>query len=227
VARYVPLVTPSLQSLSLLQQRGAVDHDLRHGCVLAVSDFDQRHAPLPEVWQEARSLASHMNGRGTVLYDKQATWKALRALGGQAGLAEHAFLHVASHAFYDAVSGRASGLALHDRDVWLDELWELAPLPSLFSLSACSGMQSYLYEGDEPIGLATTCLQAGAQHVVGSLWPMPDADAASVMSDFYHYFFDGSAPPQALAAAQRQAALGDLAWRCWAPFICVGALERT
>jgi CHAT domain-containing protein len=167
-----------------------------------------------------------MDKRGTVLYDERATWAALRALGGNTGLAKYAFLHIASHAFYDAVSGRASGLALHDRDVWLDEVWELAPLPPLFSLSACSGMQSYLYEGDEPIGLATTCLQAGAQHVVGSLWPVRDAGAASVMSAFYRYFFEGSAPPRALAMAQRQAAMGDSAWRCWAPFICVGALER-
>ena len=106
--------------------------------------------------------------------------------------------------------------------MWLDELWDLAPLPALVSLSACSGMQSYLYAGDEPISLAATCLQAGAQQVVGSLWPVRDDEALTITGAFYEHFFDGAHPALALVRAQRQAIAAGATWRCWAPFVCVG-----
>ena len=225
--RCVPLLTHSLHSVTLLQQRDRRDarrlRSPRDGCVIAVSDFGQRYPSLPEVQQEAATFTRQMNGHGRRLFGPKATWDNLLQLSQESGLADFAFLHIASHAFYDAVTGRTSGLALHDRDIWLDELWELAPLPRLVSLSACSGMQSYLYEGDEPISLAATCLKAGAQHVAGSLWPVRDEDASAITQTFYQQVFAGARPAQALAHAQRQAIAAGAPWRSWAPFVCLGA----
>ncbi|NIV13045.1 MAG: hypothetical protein GWN62_17705, partial [Aliifodinibius sp.] len=63
-------------------------------------------------------------------------------LADRHGLDSFKFLHVASHAFADTLSGRLSGLAFYDRDVWLDELRGCAPFPGLVTLSACSGSKS-------------------------------------------------------------------------------------
>lgn len=126
-------------------------------------------------------------------------------MSGENGLAHYAFWHVASHAFHDGVTGRLSGIALYDRDMWLDEVWECAPLPPLVVLSACSGNRSHVCTGDEHVGLATTCLAAGARQVIGSLWPIRDQLAADFISRFYDYYLAGHAPGHALALAQRSA----------------------
>ena len=225
VANCIPLLTHSLHSFTLLQQRDKrikPHHASRAGCVVAVSDFGQRFPPLPEVRREAASFMRLMKGHGHHLIDREATWDNLLQLSRESGLTHFAFLHIASHAFYDGVTGRASGLALYDRNIWLDQLWELAPLPPLVSLAACSGMQSYVYEGDEPISLAVTCLKAGAQQVVGSLWPVRDEDAAAITANFYEHLFAGARPAQALAYAQRQSIAAGASWRSWAPFVCLG-----
>jgi CHAT domain-containing protein len=64
-------------------------------------------------------------------------------------------------------------------------------------------------------------LQAGAQHVVGSLWPVRDEHAAEITTAFYEQYFAGNRPAPALAKTQRQAISAGAAWRRWAPFVCV------
>jgi CHAT domain-containing protein len=191
------------------------------GLLLAVSQFaGNRRDPLPAVRDEAARLREQA---GLTLLEQAATWPNLLALRQEDGLARFAFLHVASHAFADPISGRASGLALYDQDIWLDQLWELAPLPGLVTLSACSGAQSLTHQGDEHVGLAMTCLAAGANQVIGSLWPVLDPAAARLMADFYHHYAAGPAgsgsPAAALAHAQR-AQKGNPA--AWSAFLCLG-----
>jgi CHAT domain-containing protein len=156
------------------------------------------------------------------LLDEAATWDGLLDSTQGAGQSDFSFLHVASHAFADRVSGRLSGLALYDRDVWLDELWDCAPLPPLITLSACSGSKSRLYSGDEQVGLATTCLAAGARQVVASLWPIQDKEAADFMMTFYSHLMLGSSAAQALAKAQRAAIQNRKDVAHWAGFRCTG-----
>jgi len=211
-----------LHGFTLLAQRDK-PQQAPAGCIVAVSDFDGRRPALPAVQREAAALVAQTDLPCELLSDARATWDALRTLAQNGAFAAYSFLHIASHAFFDAVTGRASGLALYDRDVWLDELWEIAPLPSLVSLSACSGMQSYVVEGDEHISLATTCLQAGARHVLGSLWRVRDEDVPAISTAFYHHLFEGAPPALALARAQRQAIDAGASWSAWAPFVCMGA----
>ena len=116
-----------------------------------------------------------------------------------------------------------SGVALADQDVWLDQFAELAPLPDLITLSACSGNQSLMFEGDDAIGLTTTCLAAGARHVIGSLWPIRDEAAADLMTDFYRCFLAGKGAARALAEAQRAAAQRQPDYAGWGTFLCIGA----
>ena len=109
--------------------------------------------------------------------DGEATWPQLQALCQRGGLQRFAFWHIASHVLCYSITGRLSGVALADQDIWLDQFWELAPWPELIALSACSGNQSLMFEGDEAIGLTSTCLAAVTGQVIGNLWPIRD-DAA-------------------------------------------------
>lgn len=223
VTACVPVIVPSLNSLALLWQRPSPRPPASTaGLLLAVSDFQGRYPDLPQVRVEADALAVHLGSGGQQLRETEVTRSNLYRLREEEGLSRFSYLHIASHAFHDPVSGRLSSLALVDHDLWLDELWEYAPLPPLVTLSACSGIQSLVYEGDEHVGLAPTCLAAGAQSVVGSLWPVKDAGLPQFILAFYDHLFSGHGPAQSLTLAQRAA------WRQgndvaqWGSFLCIG-----
>lgn len=223
VATCIPALTLSLSNLMSLWSRPRTHPSpLTAGLLLALSTFPDHRRPLLEVVQECAWVRPHLGTAGVLLAEAEATWANFLALGQEQGLARYSFWHVASHAFHEPLTGRLSGLSFYDRDVWLDELWQCAPLPQLVTLSACSGSKSKLYEGDEHISLATTCLAAGAQTVVGSLWPVPDTEMPLLMRDFYAALAEGKPVALSLALAQRQAWEQEHSWRLWGGLTCTG-----
>jgi CHAT domain-containing protein len=229
----IPVIVPSLSIQSLLWGRApAPAHSRQTGLILAVSDFAGLRPPLPEARREAAWLGEYMHHDSVALLEGQASWQNLQDLAKSRGMDRFAFWHVASHAFHDPYTGRLGGVALAGGDLWLDRIAELAPLPPLVTLSACSGMQSVLYEGDEPIGLSAACLAAGARQVVAGLWPVRDDLAAPLMMSFYQHWWSGMSAPRALVFAQRAAlrAAADLPGSApgegldgWGSFLCAGA----
>lgn len=223
VAHCIPLMAPSLHTLALLGQRTARETNAnRPSLLLAVSDFRGRHPSLPAVEKETGALLDILGAETTLLANEDATWPTLQRLADGTGLSHFALLHVASHAFHDPHSGRLSGLALHDRDVWLEDLKQCAPLPPVVILSACSGSVSRIYEGDEHVSLTTTCLVAGAQSVIGSIWPVPDVETANPILNVYENLANGVSVAEALARAQRDAWKHGLAVSRWGGFRCTG-----
>lgn len=223
----IPALTPSLHNLALLWQRDQTGEwpGGQPGLLVAVADFQGRHAALTAVPRETAALLDLFGSGVQPLINAEATFANWQRLRQTDGLARFGFLHMATHAFADAFSGRLSGIALHDRDLWLDELASMAPLPPLITLSACSGLRTLLYEGDEPMGLPTACLAAGAQRVVGALWPIVDDSAPELMADFYRFLLAGMGAAEALAWAQRTAvrqAQPKLDIVHWGGFLCIG-----
>ncbi len=223
VALCIPTLTLSLSNLMSLWSRPQTHTSpLASGLLLALSTFPDHRTPLPEVTQEVAVVRPHLSAESVALTEEAATWDNFLMLGQDQGFARFSFWHVASHAFHEPITGRLSGISFYDRDVWLDELWQCAPLPQLVTLSACSGSKSKLYEGDEHISLATTCLAAGAQTVVGSLWPVPDKEMPWLMRNFYAALAQGKPVALALALAQRQAWEQGHSWRLWGGLTCTG-----
>jgi CHAT domain-containing protein len=225
VASCIPVIIPSIYIMTLLLKRiDSVVVPRRNGLILAVSNFERRRPPLPNARMEADLLGKGLETDSHCLLDSDANWENILALAKEKKLDSFSFWHIATHAFHDPQTGRLSGIALSDGDLWLDRISELAPLPHLVTLSACSGLQSRLYEGDESIGLATTCLASGAQQVVASLWPVRDDRAVGLMMDFYENWWSGQSPARALALSQRAAAVeygNEL--NEWSSFLCFGA----
>ena len=224
VTTSIPLVIPSLQTQVLLWSRHPQKRSYRNGLILAISDFQGRRPDLPQAIGEAKELITQLDARSVELIESVATHENLFALADEDSLSTYDFWHIASHAFHDPLTGRLSGIGLYDRDLWLDDFWELAPLPPLVTLSACNGTQSLVHEGDEHIGLATTCLAAGAQQVVGSLWPVLDESVTQLVLDFYAQLRLGQDPARALAISQRAALRRDDDINCWGGFLCVGSV---
>lgn len=193
-------MTPSLQTLQILWERKRTPRTYANakGTFVGVGEFPAtgRH-PLPFAKSELTAL-SKTAGFDHILYNKTATWDAL---------SKTAFcdlLHIMSHGFHDRTHPEQSGFALYDRDLWLQHIWELAPLPPLLVFSSCFGAQAEVGVGDNAIGLTPTCLTAGVNTIIGSRWPVMDESSSNVMTAFYEYLAAGLSPSQAIAEAQRQ-----------------------
>ncbi len=219
----VPSLAPSLHLLNLLWQRaGQAQPPKRNtGLLLGISDFHGKRPNLPAAAREVASIAQIAHPDSLCLLNAKATWEALREQAAQ-GLSSFSFLHFSSHISHDERAGRLSSLALFDRDIALEQVRALAPLPGLVTLSACNGAQSLVYEGDEHVGLPATSLMAGANTVVGSLWPVLDSAPAADMTRFYRGFFAGLSPAESLAQAQRALIQNLEDAHHWAGFVCLG-----
>jgi CHAT domain-containing protein len=196
--------------------------------VIAVSHFGDRYKALSNIDDEVEVLNKYLGNDGKALIGNDATWRNLKAISEvqqeekRIGLSRFSFLHIASHIFSDPRTGRLSGIALSDSDVWLDQLNDLAPLSRLVVLSGCNGIQNRIFTGDEHLGVAIRCLLAGAQVVIGSLWPVLDSSTVDLMNDFYAHLIDHGSPSSALAHMQRKAIHKGVPLNAHGGYSCIG-----
>ncbi|MDQ6620680.1 MAG: CHAT domain-containing protein [Pseudomonadota bacterium] len=218
--RYVP-------NLSSLLVPWAGNHE---GPVLAVgvAHFDDPDIPsLPNAEAEATAVAAAHGDAGHTLAG--ATRAQLTALS----LRDYRCLHLATHG-----SSVLAGDAVNDpfescvylRDGALSS-WEIDALKlraELVVIAAChSGQRSIAgrgldrLPGDDLFGLQAVLFDSGAQTLLGALWPVHDATALSILTDFHRAYAGGATPDNALQTAIL-AHLDDTERRrdvfYWAPF---------
>ncbi|MFD5434203.1 CHAT domain-containing protein [Kitasatospora sp. NPDC127067] len=150
------------------------------------------------------------------LVDRDATLRAVTA-GIPAEL-----LHFGCHgvASTDVLAG---ALLLADGDLTVGDILD-SPAQvrgtRLAVLSACRSAVADRARPGEAVNLSTAVLVAGADAVIGSLWPVSDAATTHLMSAFYAALADGADPARALRTAQRTVG-ADPRWRrpyYWAGF---------
>ena len=73
----------------------------------------------------------------------------------------------------------------------------------LVVLSACDTGGGEARAGEGVMGLRRGFIQAGAQNLLMTLWPISDETTVQIMLDFYDAALKGGNAPQALADAQR------------------------
>jgi tetratricopeptide (TPR) repeat protein len=73
----------------------------------------------------------------------------------------------------------------------------------LVVLSACDTGIGELWTGEGVLGLRRGFVQAGAQNLLMTLWPIYDVSSSDIIKDFYVKLHDDNNPPQALAEVQR------------------------
>ena len=96
-----------------------------------------------------------------------------------------------------AVSGQNDGLLMaaevQNLDLWGTEL---------VVLSACETGLGKVEVGEGVMGLRRSFQQAGADTILASLWPVPDAETVDLMSRFFKTWLSGKTKPEALRSAQ-------------------------
>jgi hypothetical protein len=74
----------------------------------------------------------------------------------------------------------------------------------LVTLSACDTGSGQARAGEGVMGLRRGFIQAGAQNLLMTLWPISDEVTVQIMSDFYEAAHKSGNAPEALAEVQRK-----------------------
>ncbi|MEN8443731.1 MAG: CHAT domain-containing tetratricopeptide repeat protein, partial [Cyanobacteria bacterium J06555_13] len=189
----------------------------------------QRLSSLPGAEKEAESIAQLLET--AALINDQATEAAVKQK-----LPEAQLIHFATHGLLEYGRPEASGirdipgaLALtpdnqEDGLLTAAEILDLQLQANLVVLSACDTGRGTVTD-DGVNGLSLSFIMAGAPSVVVSLWAVPDAPTAALMTEFYSQLQQGKNKSQAL----RQAMLTTMEThpdpRDWAAFILIGATD--
>jgi hypothetical protein len=171
----------------------------------------------PGAIAEARAVAE-LHGEHALLGDA-ATVDAVTT-----GMVGAGVMHLAAHGRLRAHNPLFSALLLADGPLTVYDLERLVDVPRLVVLAACDSGRTVVCTGDELLGITATLLSHGAQQVVASVIPVPDAETAPLMVAFHRLMVAGRSAAEALALAQQQVAGGSMAeFAAAAGFVCIGA----
>jgi CHAT domain-containing protein/Tfp pilus assembly protein PilF len=234
IEKHTILTAPAIQVLDLTQQqRAKVQQANAKGLVIVgnptmptviekIGYPPQQLPSLPAAETEALSIATLL--KTTALTGKDATKKTVLSELPQAKI-----IHLATHGLLDdfqsleipgaialAPSGNDNGL------LTASEILDLKLNAELVVLSACDTGRGRI-TGDGVIGLSRSLITAGVPSVIVSLWSVPDAPTAELMTEFYRNWQEKKLDK---AQALRQAMLTTMKNHSnpkdWAAFTLIG-----
>jgi len=239
IEKHTILTAPAIQVLDLTQkQRVKVQQANPKGLVVVgnptmpkvtikIGEPPEQLNSLPAAENEAITIAKLLNTKA--LTGNQATKKAILSQLPQARI-----IHLATHGLLDDFKGLgvpgAIALAPSGNDDGLltaDEILNLKLNAELVVLSACDTGRGRI-TGDGVIGLSRSLITAGVPSIIVSLWSVPDAPTASLMTEFYRNWQEKKLDK---AQALRQAMLTIMKDRKyqnpknWAAFTLIGEAE--
>ena len=232
-------IAPSIQVLDLTRQQANPDRSLDNALVVGnpvmptiwdtQSNTNIPLSPLPGAEQEAESIAQYLNTNaitGNAATETAITQQMLDA----------SIIHLATHGLLEYGNPADSGvldvpgaiaLTRSNQDDGLltsAEILEMQLQAELVVLSACDTGRGHI-TGDGVVGLSRALISAGVPSVVVSLWAVPDAPTAELMTEFYHQLQSNPDKAQAL----RQAMLITMQQHPdpinWAAFTLIGEAE--
>ncbi|MBD1861121.1 MULTISPECIES: CHAT domain-containing tetratricopeptide repeat protein [Trichocoleus] len=235
IEQHTVLTAPSIQVLDLTrqkrqQQSGKAKNLLVVGnptmpkVSLPLGATPQPLPSLPGAEQEAKAIAALLKTQA--LTGSQATKTTILQQMTQTRL-----VHLATHGLLDDFKGLgvpgAIALAPSGRDNGLltaSEILDLKLNTDLVVLSACDTGRGRI-TGDGVVGLSRSFIAAGAPSVMVSLWQVPDAPTATLMTQFYQTLQQQPDKAQAL----RQAMLATMKQhpdpKDWAAFTLIGEAQ--
>jgi CHAT domain-containing protein/Tfp pilus assembly protein PilF len=179
---------------------------------------------LPGAETEAKAIAQLLNTEAII--GKDATKAAILPK-----LSSARIVHFATHGLLDdfkllgvpgaialAPSGNDNGL------LTASEIFDLKLNAELVVLSACDTGRGDI-KGDGVIGLSRSLISAGVPSIIVSLWAVPDAPAASLMTEFYRQLPQNPDKATALRNAMLTTMKQHPNPKDWAAFTLIGEAE--
>jgi CHAT domain-containing protein/tetratricopeptide (TPR) repeat protein len=173
---------------------------------------------------EARSLAWHLGRGSRLLLGPEASERAFKTMAGTG----FRVLHLAAHAVTDDDTPERSAVLLapgadeEDGLLQIREIVDLELSGPVVILSACRSASGVVRAGEGVMGLARAFLQAGSVAVVGSLWPLRDDEAATLVDGLARGLGSGSSVGHALAVVRRERAEAGAPTAAWAGLVVIG-----
>ncbi|MDZ8032694.1 CHAT domain-containing tetratricopeptide repeat protein [Nostoc sp. DedSLP04] len=240
IEKHTILTAPAIQVLNLTHQQRLKPHpaDLQEALVVGnptmpkvttkLGDPPQQLSNLPGSEGEANEIAKLFKTKAFI--GKQAVKAKMLPKLSQARI-----IHLATHGLLDDFKGLgvpgAIALApsgngqLNDGLLTADEILDLKLNAELVVLSACDTGRGQI-TGDGVIGLSRSLITAGTPSVIVSLWSVPDAPTAELMTEFYRNWQERKLDK---AQALRQAMLKTMENhpnpKDWAAFTLIGEAE--
>ncbi|BAY64566.1 TPR repeat-containing protein [Calothrix brevissima NIES-22] len=187
-----------------------------------IGETPQQLQPLPGAEQEATAISSLL--KTEPLIGNKATEATVVQRLPQAR-----FVHLATHGIFDDIQGLNSAIALtpsgkDDGLLTASEILDLKLNAELVVLSACDTGRGRI-SGDGVIGLSRSLISAGVPSVLVSLWSVPDAPTAQLMTEFYQNLQKSTDKAQALRQAMLTTMKNNPNPVDWAAFTLIGEAE--
>jgi hypothetical protein len=138
-------------------------------------------------------------------------------------------IHYAGHAWFDEEDPDLSGLVLAEGEVfYAQKIRRLNEGRPLVFLNACSSARirnevaGGVYDQLPAEGLASAFIYGGALACIGSIWPVPDRQAAQLATAFYRNVLDGHMIGEALRMARADLFRQNPRDPTWAGFVLYG-----
>ncbi|MEW6364657.1 MAG: CHAT domain-containing protein [Acidobacteriota bacterium] len=179
---------------------------------------------LPSARAEGRAVRKWLGRDCLLLEGSAATERALKRID----LNRFRILHFATHTILDdARPDRsaillAAGSAREDGLLQTREIVGMRMAGQLVVLASCRSASGTLLPGEGVMGIARAFLQAGASVVVGSLWPLRDAEARRFFGAFYERIRNGTDVAAAAAGARRDCVDRHTPAAAWAGVVVIG-----
>ncbi|MEH2162114.1 MAG: CHAT domain-containing tetratricopeptide repeat protein [Nostoc sp.] len=240
IEKYTILTSPSIQLLDLTRQQkqrlGNTQIITKQDAVVVGNPImpkvlarnekqAQQLTPLPAAGEEAKAIAPIL--KTEAITGNKAKKSAILPL-----LAQAKIIHLATHGLLDDFKGLGvpGAIALapsgngepNDGLLTANEILDLKLNAELVVLSACDTGRGRI-TGDGVIGLSRSLITAGVPSVIVSLWSVPDAPTAELMTEFYRNWLERKLDK---AQALRQAMLTTMKThpnpKDWAAFTLIG-----
>ncbi len=238
IEKHTILTTPSIQVLDLTrkqkQRLGSREWRVGSGEALVVGnptmpsvppqigEPPQQLLPLPGAEKEAIAIANLLKTQA--ITGDRATRAAMVQQMSKARI-----VHLATHGILDEIRGLRSAIALapsanDDGLLTAEAILDLKLNAELVVLSACDTGRGRI-TGDGVVGLSRSLISAGVPSVLVSLWAVPDAPTAELMTEFYRNLQRNPNKAQALRQAMLTVMKQHPNPRDWAAFTLIGEAE--
>jgi CHAT domain-containing protein len=239
IEKHTVLTAPAIQVLQLTnQQRKQVSGDkvlvvgnpTMPSIVVEVGEKPEQLEALPGSEKEALAIAKLLKTKA--ITGNEATKRAIVQT-----MLKSRIIHLATHGLLNDFkgSGVPGAIALAPDPVssskeqqsgingllTADEILDLKLNAELVVLSACDTGRGTI-TGDGVIGLSRSLITAGVSSVIVSLWPVPDAPTALLMTEFYQNLQKNPDKAQALRQAMLSAMKQYPEPKNWAAFTLIG-----